>query len=426
VNRAQRLDAWLADHVLVVALVMSGWFALAAWHLVPAGLVTPDGHLIDPSTTDPHGYNVWAYAHFAYSDIYRLYAERNLYGHPLPYLHARIEYPVITGLFMWLASFAPGANGDFVASAVGLWLAGLVSLFGLRRLLPRRYHWFGLSPLLFVFSLLNWDLLGICFLVVGLVMVRDERFTLAGVALALGTCAKLFPVVLVPFLVTRLVRDEGFGSTRLRGFVTGFAAACVVVNAPFAIAAFHNWSFFFSFNAVRSGSGVLGVLGSHQGIEDALIGLVVLAVLGIGIRSVLRGGSVERAATLTFVVFLLVNKVYSPQYTLWLFVFALVAEWPLWTLGMLWLVGIGDYFGQFADLYITNTSVGSNAVTTWWASNVGPWESRLRDLGIVAASFGAWLGRPGPPEPVPARRTSPVAAVAHQGDALLASGTEGR
>ena len=107
-NRADRVNAWIAAHFGLVAAVMTIWFVLAAWHLIPTGLVTPNGHLIDPSTVDPNGYNVWAYKHLAYSDIYRLYAERGLWSHPIPYVQARIEYPVVTGLFMWAASYAPG------------------------------------------------------------------------------------------------------------------------------------------------------------------------------------------------------------------------------------------------------------------------------------------------------------------------------
>jgi hypothetical protein len=77
-NRADRVNAWIAAHFGLVAVVMTAWFVLAAWHLIPQGLVTPNGHLVDPSTVDPNGYNVWAYKHLAYSDIYRLYAERGL------------------------------------------------------------------------------------------------------------------------------------------------------------------------------------------------------------------------------------------------------------------------------------------------------------------------------------------------------------
>jgi uncharacterized membrane protein len=386
-NRADRLNAWIAAHFGLVAVVMTAWFVLAAWHLIPQGLVTPNGHLVDPSTVDPNGYNVWAYKHLAYSDIYRLYAERGLWSHPIPYVQARIEYPVVTGLFMWAASYAPGANGDFIASAVGLWLAGLGALYALRRIVPLTYWWLAATPLLFVFSLLNWDVLGIAFLVVGLWMVKEQRWGAAGAALAIGTCAKLFPIVYLPFLIARLYRDRE--TKQLRTLVGWFVGICVVLNVPFAIAGYHNWTFFLSFNAARSGVGIIGLVGQNVKVEDTVIGAAVLIAMLVGIRAVWRGGTVERAAIITFVVFLLLNKVYSPQYTLWLFVMALLAEWPIWTLVLLTVAGLVDYYGTFATLYLTNASVEPSKASTWWADTVAPWVSGVRYFLVGLSAVGA-------------------------------------
>lgn len=400
---AARVDAWIAAHFGVVAAILTAWFVLAAWHLIPVGLVTPNGHLIDPSTTDPAGYNVYAYKHLAYSDIYRLYAERGLWSHPFPYFQARIEYPVLTGLFMWLAAFAHGANAYFITSAVGLWAAGLVTLFALRKLAPKRYHYFALTPLLFVFSLLNWDLLGIAFMVLGLWMARQERWTACGITLALGTCAKLFPVVYVPFLLAQLFwRDRA----QMRRFLVVFLGVCVLVNLPFMIGGFHNWTFFLSFNASRgsaslTGSLIINELGNHVAAQDAVIGIAVAVAIALGIRSVRGGGSPERAAVLTFAIFLLLNKVYSPQYTLWLFVMGLIAQWPGWSLLLLTGTGLADYFGTFATLYVTNASVTPDQATIWWAGTVSPWVGRVRYLGVALSSLGGALTHPEDDEELP-------------------------
>jgi len=42
-NRARRLNSWFAGHFGIVAIVMTAWFLLAAWHLIPHGVVTPTG-----------------------------------------------------------------------------------------------------------------------------------------------------------------------------------------------------------------------------------------------------------------------------------------------------------------------------------------------------------------------------------------------
>jgi uncharacterized membrane protein len=290
---------------------------------------------------------------------------------------------------MWAASYVPGANGDFVASAVGLWLAGLASLYALRRLVPTSYWWLAFTPLLFVFSLLNWDVLGIAFLCVGLWMAKEQRWSASGVALAFGTCAKLFPIVYLPFLITRLWRNHELA--QLQRLVTTFVVTCLVLNVPFMIAGYHNWTFFLSFNATRGGTGIIGLVGQNVRVEDTVIGVAVLAAIVIGVRAVWRGGSAERAAVATFVVFLLLNKVYSPQYTLWLVAMALIAEWPIWTILLLTVAGLIDYYGTFATLYVTNASVPRSPVTAWWQQEIAPWVSRLRYFLVGVSALGATL-----------------------------------
>jgi hypothetical protein len=53
-----------------------------------------------------HGVDLAEMAHVgAYSDISHLYFRDHLWQHPMPYFDYRFEYPVLTGLFVWLASF---------------------------------------------------------------------------------------------------------------------------------------------------------------------------------------------------------------------------------------------------------------------------------------------------------------------------------
>jgi len=128
-----------------------------------------------------------------------------------------------------------------------------------------------------------------------------------------------------------------------------------------------------------------------------VIAVAVVASLVVGIRAVLRGGSVERAAAFTFVVFLLVNKVYSPQYTLWLFVMALVAEWPGWTLLLLSVVGLADYYGTFASFYITNASVPQTVVTNVVGAHcraVGGPSAIFRFGGVRCRPRRLWVRQP--------------------------------
>jgi hypothetical protein len=68
-------------------------FVWAYLHLRPAASVNSQLH---PSAA----YGPWAYGHMAYSDTLSLYYSFHLANHALPYLDTRVEYPVLTGVFM--------------------------------------------------------------------------------------------------------------------------------------------------------------------------------------------------------------------------------------------------------------------------------------------------------------------------------------
>ncbi len=376
-SRAQRINRWTADHFCVSALVFTFWTVCAYLRLWPRSLESASGRL-------KAGYHAWAYYHLAYSDVLALYREHHLFAHPLPYIHAPIEYPVVTGVFMWLASLFPGVGGYFLATAFAFLVIGLVTLRVMKGLCPRTYHVLAFSPLLLFYVLLNWDLLGICFMVIGWWFVRERRWAPAGIAIALGGFAKLFPFIAVPFLVVELVRDRD--RRGLRAFVAGLCVTSVVINLPFMVGGTHNWLIFFTYNATRQGTAaVLTLVGFNAlpvGVSDAM-GLVVIGTLTtwLCIR-VYRGGNSRRAAAYVFAAFLLVSKVYSPQYTLWLPVFGLLAEWPAWTCWVLAGAGVLDYYNSFIFLHLSLTGA-KKQVFDWYAHHVFNWGTRVRYVAVI-------------------------------------------
>ena len=68
-----------------------------------------------------HALNVDLMAHVgAYSDISHLFFRDHLGQHPMPYFDFRFEYPVLTGLFVWVASFAHTSVAAYFLSSTGL------------------------------------------------------------------------------------------------------------------------------------------------------------------------------------------------------------------------------------------------------------------------------------------------------------------
>ena len=114
-------------------------------------------------------------AELAYSDISALHADRGCQPHALPFIGDRVEYPVLLALAMWAPSqFAPTGTGYFLVSALMLAIAVIVmgvALFHIDGANP----WVMLaSPALYVYGTLNWDLIALAALAVGLALVPPE------------------------------------------------------------------------------------------------------------------------------------------------------------------------------------------------------------------------------------------------------------
>lgn len=382
-DAGQWVDRRLRTAWWVPAVAVTGWFAWAYAHLRPAAAVTSSAH---PGAT----YGAWSWGHLAYSDVISLYYAFHLGTHALPYVHTRVEYPVLTGIFMWLAAWAPGVQGYFLASSLGLLACALGTLYFLHRI-DWRFAWsFALCPLLLVYGLLNWDLLAIFFMVAGWVQFRARRYAWAGVLLSLGVWAKFFPVILLFYCVISLLRDPR-RRAQARKMALWAGVAALVVNVPFVVANVGNWDHFFVFNARRGGGGgILYELHLASALPipavDLVSGVLVLLAVVLLVPRVLRGSSPVAAAAVTFAVLLLVNKVYSPQYMLWLFVLGVIAEWPVWSLVLMSVAGLVDYADAMMTLYLSHTH---SPAFSWFFHTLYPWNTAIRNaavsLGLVQA-----------------------------------------
>jgi len=255
-NDGELSTGWHPKGLWIPAAAVTGWFLWAYFHLRPAGSVDSAAHPFA-------AYGPWSYGHLAYSDVISLYYAFHLGNHALPYVHTRVEYPVLTGIFMWLATWAPGVQGYFLASGLGLLACALGTLYFLHRI-DWRFAWsFALCPLLLVYGLLNWDLLAIFFMVAGWAQLRARRYAWAGVLLSLGVWAKFFPIILLFYCVISLLRDPRH-RVHARKMVLWSGMAALIVNAPFAVANVGNWDHFFVFNARRGGTSRRSIRGTER------------------------------------------------------------------------------------------------------------------------------------------------------------------
>ena len=231
----------------------------------------------------------------AYSDISHLYFRDHLWPHPMPYFDYRFEYPVLTGLFVWLASFVHTSDAAyFLTSAVLLVALASASAWAIGRIDGSNPWLFAAAPALALYGTLNWDLLGICLLVLALLLLQRGRDGLGAAALALATWAKFFPIVVLPVILALRLADRSWHSAaRIVGI---FLAATLAVNLPFAITGGAqgpiraNWSYFFTFTAHRPPRATIWqpLLGHGADLVSTPLfaaGLTAIVILAVRARS---------------------------------------------------------------------------------------------------------------------------------------------
>jgi uncharacterized membrane protein len=304
------------------------------------------------------------YTHFCYSDVVPLWSDERLDVGAVPYRDTAVEYPVLTGAFMWLTAGLTRGVHQIVSSwselvVFGLLTAMLLALCGLvvtaatahtARRRPYDAAIFALSPLLIFHAFSNWDLLAMAFTAGAMWAWSRERPVLAGALIGLGTAAKLYPVFLLVAIGILAVRTRKFADPVWAALAAGFVWCAV--NVPVAIAYHRGWWRFYEFSIDRpterstvwamfktlvDGSVKAGDAPYWKppgvAVALALIAALVLVIV-LGLAAPVRP-RLAQLAFLCVLAFLLTTKVWSPQYSLWLVPLIALAR-PRWRLTLVW------------------------------------------------------------------------------------------
>ena len=338
------------------------------------------------------------YTHMCYSDLPYLYTGRGFAELNWPYSDDAqvrdrfevMEYPVGISYWAWGTAWVThwlngspdlesryGASTDDVAgqqdvhremriyvivNAIGFAVLALLCTWLLAGVNPRR-PWdaaaFALSPALLLTGLVNWDLLAVVFVAGALWAWSRDRPLLTGILIGLGTATKLYPLFLLGGVLVICLRQRRYRPLGLAAL--GAAGAWLLANLPALLSGPSQWKVFWSFNSDRGAD-----LGSiwlvvQQALDTApnpfsfephtinvvswlFFGLWCVGVAALGLTSPAN----PRLAQLGFLIvagFLLVNKVYSPQYVLWLLPLAVLAR-PRWRDLLIWQAGEILYFAS--------------------------------------------------------------------------------
>src|SRR6266581_6060869 len=196
-----------------------------------------------------------------YTDIYPLYYGEGLSSGKVPYTGHPVEYPVLIGAAMQAVTWVvrpisdPAVRGRefFDVTVVVLALFAVAGTLATAYLAGRSRRWtallVALAPGLILASFINWDLIAMALVALGMAAWAARRTILAGVLLGLAVATKFYPLLFFGPLFLLCLR-----AGRLRELGRTLAAAVLAwlaVDLPVMIVAPSGWAWFYVFSKQR-------------------------------------------------------------------------------------------------------------------------------------------------------------------------------
>jgi len=298
------------------------------------------------------------YLRGCYSDWTGLWTSRGFAEDPWAAFRvdSSFEYPiliaVIASVIAWLAHWVTdiaealgveaGTNLIFYdlnfLAVLALWL---VTVLLVAKLAGIRY-WdatmVAVAPGIIFAGFINWDMWAVALMVAAMWACSRHRYLLAGILIGLGVAVKVFPLFLLGSLAVLSIRTARYYPLLITTAAT--AVTWLLVNLPLMLLNPEAWAVFYEFSAgrppgwssiwqaygVATGETISGADLSGYAFWSFLILCVVIAFIGLNTKHR------PRLAQLMFLIvaaFVLVNKVYSPQFVLWI-IPLLVLALPNW------------------------------------------------------------------------------------------------
>lgn len=280
---------------------------------IPGGWLTPDVYQLG-----------------CYTDITGLYDARGFTSDLWPYGSGAnsLEYPILSGIGIWFISLISpdGPGGLLPFFRANLFAIGAVYLaigYYLYKSDKRNLVLFTLSPAVISALFINWDIWAIAPLVLALFYLTRERYWLSGFFISLSIFFKFFPIIyVIPILLILTIK-----SRKGREFLGGLVITSLVINLPIVITQFDGWLKFYRFNFERGID--FGSVWYLYALKFGWINSVNLIITPLVVLFLVASYLRYRANLLgnifiVSVIFFTLNKVYSPQYVLWLTVLAIL------------------------------------------------------------------------------------------------------
>jgi len=303
---------------LVVLAILASLLSVAKFsHCENTGWATPD-----------------QYIHACYSDLPALFEARGLNINQWPYASAdnSVEYPVLTGLVMYLTSFAANSPASyFNINIFFLILLFLATVLIVRRMRPEFAYLVPVAPAMIASLFINWDLWAIATMLLAIYWFDRKQYLNSALLMGVSISTKFLPIFLLIPIVFILWRENKIKEA-IKYLAITFGT-WLLINLPFAITTPQGWWRFYKLNLDRGpdwGSiwlaiQQLGINLNNLNYLSILLLLIALTTIALLLFELQYTPILASISFFVLAAVMLASKVYSPQYVLWLTPLAVIA-----------------------------------------------------------------------------------------------------
>ena len=284
--------------------------------------------------------------YFCYSDIPVFWKTHFLQNHIWPFEFVFIpelsktinpvEYPVIIGLVIWALSYLTSSTGIpyinyFDINVTFISLLFIASAFFVHRIKPKYGLLMVFAPAVIMSLFMNWDMWAVLPSLIAIYYFDKGKHVSSAIFLSVAISAKFYPIVMLLPICILLIKSRKF--IELRKFLIAATATYLFINLPIMISNFSGWSYFYkvSFNrGVGYGSiwevfEILGLKLNNVNYYYFLSTFVIFFLISIYFWRSKNFSNLHEVVFLSVFAFTAFNKVYSPQFVLWLTPLAVLA-----------------------------------------------------------------------------------------------------
>jgi len=263
------------------------------------------------------------------------YSEHTIAG-TTEVMHA-VEYPVITGLVMWLITFLVPMSDQVIFHYYWVTAAFHIALLASSAYLiktianKKTAYYFIFAPAVLYSLYRNWDIWALVPMLGAILLFERKKYTQSAWLLSLSIATKFFPLVLLLPIAIILFRKKQLPLFFKYSLTVLFS--WILINLPFALIDFKGWAYFYEFSYKRGlGSAsfyeVVSILLPSITFSSIHFYILNIGIFGLLILFLFRLQEIPTLSEVSFFVmfaFMLFTKQYSMQYVIWLASLAVIS-----------------------------------------------------------------------------------------------------